>query len=668
MWLSPWDNDVRGGNQLAHAIWAFSTGGPFGSGPGWGDTEMIPAGNTDLVLPAIGEEWGAVGVATVFLLFGFLVARGFRAAVRADTHFGFFLGLGLSTLLSSEMLLISSGVLGVLPLSGVVSPFLSSGNTAMLANFLIFALLASISARGSRSPQPGLLPASARPLQFVLAGAAAVLLVFAVRYQVVADAAYLARDARTYEEDGVKRAQRNPRMNSLAREIPRGSIYDRNGVPLATSDWDELLRHQAEYAALGISPDAAASRFEARHYPFGSATAHLIGDLRTGENFDASNTSLVERDSNARLQGYEYSELAPLVRHRHQPGNPDIARILARDRTVRLTIDIRLQLRAQRILERRLRAAGASNGAVVVMSAVTGDLLAMVSAPAPDPPAARSAAATPDELLDRARYGQYPPGSAFKLVTAIAALVKDPALRYRTFLCRTLADGRAGAIIPGWNRPIKDDIGDRAHGTLDMERAIAVSCNAYFAQLGVHDVGSLALADTAARMGFSTGDPTELRCHSPPTARDRCWLPLLKWPAWRPPLPPEAACRKAAGSAIPVIRAPTLPLLYCPPLRPIFWRAPCGGWSPKGRRARPWPERPSPWPARPAQPNWTWARRTVGSSVLRLTMAMLPAAWPSPSWWSTAVTARAWPRPSPARSWKPREIWVGCHRRRYEPD
>ena len=219
----------------------------------------------------------------------------------------------------------------------------------------------------------------------------------------------------------------------------------------------------------------------------------------------------MERDSNARLQGYDYSELAPLVRHRHQPGNPDIARILARDRTVRLTIDIRLQLRAQRILERRLRAAGASNGAVVVMSAVTGDLLAMVSAPAPDPPAARSTAATPDELLDRARYGQYPPGSAFKLVTAIAALVKDPALRYRTFLCRTLADGRAGAIIPGWNRPIKDDIGDRAHGTLDMERAIAVSCNAYFAQLGVHDVGSLALADTAARMGFSTGDPNELR-------------------------------------------------------------------------------------------------------------------------------------------------------------
>jgi len=96
-------------------------------------------------------------------------------------------------------------------------------------------------------------------------------------------------------------------------------------------------------------------------------------------------------------------------------------------------------------------------------------------------------------------------------VTAIAALTKDPALRHRTYLCHGLGDGRAGTIIPGWNRPIKDDVGDHAHGTLDMERDIAVSCNAYFAQLGVHDVGSQALADTAARLGISTGDLRELR-------------------------------------------------------------------------------------------------------------------------------------------------------------
>src|SRR5436305_3229191 len=85
MWLSPWDNDVRGGDQLAHALWAFATGGATGSGPGWGDPGVIPAGNTDLVLPAIGEEWGFAGVACILVLFGILVGRGLRAARHADT-------------------------------------------------------------------------------------------------------------------------------------------------------------------------------------------------------------------------------------------------------------------------------------------------------------------------------------------------------------------------------------------------------------------------------------------------------------------------------------------------------------------------------------------------------------------------------------------------------
>ncbi len=490
MWMAPWDNDVHGGDQLAHSLWAFSTGGPAGSGPGWGDTAMIPAGNTDLVLPAIGEEWGFLGVVSVFLLLAFLVGRALRAARRCATEFGFFLAVGLGCLIAFEMMLITAGVLGALPLSGVVSPFLSSGNTAMIANFLIFAIIASISADAGKDEQAAVRAASLRPLQGVLLGAGLVLLGFAAKYQVFQDREYLARDAHAFELDGVKRPQHNPRLNSIAHEIPRGSIYDRNGIPVATSDWAELERHRAEYQALGISIEQACSRFESRHYPFGAALALVVGDLRTGENFHASNASLVEHDANRKLQGYEYAELAGLVRYRHEPGNPALARVLARDRTVHLTLDARLELRVREILGRRA-------GAVVVMDAASGDVLAMASGP--------------DDALDRARYGLYPPGSTFKLVTAMAALRKDPELKHRTFLCRRLPDGRAGNWIAGWNRPIQDDIGDRAHGTLDMGRAIAVSCNAYFAQLGVHDVGAAALAETAERMGIETGDPAEFR-------------------------------------------------------------------------------------------------------------------------------------------------------------
>ena len=359
--------------------------------------------------------------------------------------------------------------------------------------------------------QPEGLRAPLRRLKLVLAGAGVILLGFALRYQVLRDTDYLARDAHAFEEDNVKRPQHNPRINSLAREIPRGTIYDRNGVPLATSNWPELERHRDAYSSLGVSIEAADSRFDNRHYPFGAATVHLIGDLRTGENFHAGNASLVEHDANRRLQGYEYGELAPLIRYRHHPNNAGVASLLARDRSLRLTVDIRLQVRAKEILERHLRQAGVANGALVVMEAGTGDVLAMVSTPSTPPPAVRAAAPGPDELLDRARYGQYPPGSTFKLVTAMAALRGDASLTHRTYQCRPLGDGRCGNTVAGWNRAIKDDIGDRAHGTLDMERAIAVSCNAYFAQLGVHDVGSKALAEMADRLGLSTGDAAALR-------------------------------------------------------------------------------------------------------------------------------------------------------------
>ncbi|HKW97323.1 MAG TPA: FtsW/RodA/SpoVE family cell cycle protein [Bryobacteraceae bacterium] len=511
MWLSPWDNDVSGGDQLAQSIWAFSTGGLWGSGPGRGDPSLIPAGHTDLVLPAIGEEWGFAGVAVIGLLFAWLVRRSFRIARDAQDEYAVFLSVGLASLFALEMLLISGGVLGVIPLTGVVSPFLSFGNTAMLANFLLFALILSIS---NHDPRPEIGDPFVRPiarLSAVLGACALVLLGRAAYFQVARDQEFLARDVKVFESDGVKRAQHNPRLTSLAREIPRGNIYDRNGVLLATSNWNDLERDRAQYEKLGVSMDRVCSRLESRHYPFGELAAHFLGDWRTGENFHATNASLVEHDSNTKLAGYrDYAELAPLVRYRHHPGNTAIQQLRARDRNVRTSIDIRLQMKATEILERRLRAARRDKGAVVVMDAQSGDVLSLVSFPAPS----GGTPATPEELLDRARYGQYPPGSTFKLVTAIAALRADAHAAARTFQCRSFG-GRGGVQIPGWRRIIRDDVGDAAHGTLDMRQAITVSCNAYFAQLGVNVVGPDRLRDTLHVLQLPDADPAALKATMP---------------------------------------------------------------------------------------------------------------------------------------------------------
>ena len=516
MWLAPWNNEVRGGDQLAHSLWAFATGGTWGSGPGWGDPGVIPAGHTDLVLPAIAEEWGLPGVVAITLIFGILVARSFRIALRASNEYSVFLSAGLGILLVLEMLLISGGVLGAIPLSGVVSPFLSSGNTAMLANFLICAILLGISNQSARggfdddsSPTPRFASVFGKPLRisaWVFSVAACLLVTRAAYLEVFQSSDLLAKDALVYTADGVKRPEHNPRLNLLAAMITRGDIYDRQGILLATSERSKLEKNRDLYQKLGVSLDRTAPPVTSRFYPFGPATIQLLGDVRTGERFHATNASLIEHDSNRTLQGYrDYTELAPLIRYRHHPNNPQLQALLRRNRDVRSSLDIALQLKAVQIVGNHLIKLH-KKGAAVLLDADSGDLLALVNWPPPsgDQP-------DTDELFDRARYGEYPPGSTFKLVTAMAALRVNKDAANRTFICKRLPDGRAGTTIPGWRRPIRDDIGDRVHGALQMRQAIAVSCNAYFAQLGIFGVGSKSLFETAHSLGIDAGSERQVK-------------------------------------------------------------------------------------------------------------------------------------------------------------
>ena len=150
MWLSPWDNLVHGGDQLAHSLWAYATGGIAGTGIGQGDPQLVPAAHTDLILSALGEQWGFLGIAAVFALYAFLVYRALRIALRARSDYEFFLAAGMAAATALQVLLIAAGSLGVFPLSGVVTPFLSYGRTAMLANFILFGVLEAVSARQSQ--------------------------------------------------------------------------------------------------------------------------------------------------------------------------------------------------------------------------------------------------------------------------------------------------------------------------------------------------------------------------------------------------------------------------------------------------------------------------------------------------------------------------------------
>ena len=537
MWASPWNNVIHGGDQLAQSLWAYATGGFWGTGPGWGDPALVPAAHTDLILSALGEEWGFVGVAAVFAIYVFILYRTGRIALRARSDYEFFLAVGLGVAMALQILLIAGGSLGVLPLSGVVTPLLSYGRSAMLANFLVLAMLFSISSRPAADAQrnaPFRAPVEAAGLAL---GALALMIAGKAAYvQVMRSSAIMGEGTLVVQADGARRYQYNPRFQEIMRDIPKGGIYDRNGLPLATSNWDELEKHRAQYQQFGINIDLACSRTESRHYPFEGLTFHLLGDLRTRIRWGAGNTSFVERDSATRLRGYDdrptlvdvenpktgkmervvrydLRELVPLLRHRYDPNNPAVRRVLDRKRDVRMSLDARLEVRAGEILKAALQKAGQDKGSIVVLDPATGELLAAVSYPLPPigpgdavPEEAGEDAANP--YLDRARYGLYPPGSTFKVVTAMAALRNDPQLAKQTYSCIRLPDGRVGNYLHGSSRPIRDDIEDKSpHGTIDMERAVIVSCNAYFAQLGTYNVGAQHLFDMGGLLGISMAAP-----------------------------------------------------------------------------------------------------------------------------------------------------------------
>ena len=173
-----------------------------------------------------------------------------------------------------------------------------------------------------------------------------------------------------------------------------------------------------------------------------------------------------------------------------------------------MSIDARLQVRVAEILRNQLQAGqpgqgrGCGHGLRYRRPARRRQL------PASAAGRERQRTSDANPYLDRARYGLYPPGSTFKVVTAMAALRKDPQLAHKTYECVRLPDGRVGNFIKGSNRPIRDDVRTTRRTARSIwSTASSVSCNAYFAQLGTYDVGAEPLFETANLLGIATASP-----------------------------------------------------------------------------------------------------------------------------------------------------------------
>ncbi|MER6368650.1 FtsW/RodA/SpoVE family cell cycle protein [Streptomyces mirabilis] len=147
-WLHPFATIEagQGSNQLAQSLFAFAAGGMLGTGLGLGHSILIGfAAKSDFILATAGEELGLFGLCAIFLLYGLLVERGYRAGLALRDPFGRLLAIGLASIVALQVFVIAGGVTGLIPLTGMAMPFLAQGGSSVVTNWIIVALLIRVS-------------------------------------------------------------------------------------------------------------------------------------------------------------------------------------------------------------------------------------------------------------------------------------------------------------------------------------------------------------------------------------------------------------------------------------------------------------------------------------------------------------------------------------------
>jgi cell division protein FtsW (lipid II flippase) len=160
-WLHPMDyyDQLPGSGQLVEALFGMGWGGLIGRGFGNGFPERVPYAYSDFIVSTIGEELGLTAVMAVILCYGLIVERALRIALISRDGFGKLLAVGLGSVLALQVFVVIGGVTGLIPLTGLTTPFLSYGGSSLIANWVIVALLLRISDQ-ARRPVPRLEPDS----------------------------------------------------------------------------------------------------------------------------------------------------------------------------------------------------------------------------------------------------------------------------------------------------------------------------------------------------------------------------------------------------------------------------------------------------------------------------------------------------------------------------
>ena len=144
--LDPWQDPTGVGWQALQSAVAISQGGVSGLGLGesrakWG---FLPFSHTDFIFAIVAEELGFIGACLVILAFLSIGLAGLTAAFKAPDNFGQLLAAGITAWISIQAFVNLGAVLGMLPITGVPLPFVSSGGSSLVVTMAAFGILLNV--------------------------------------------------------------------------------------------------------------------------------------------------------------------------------------------------------------------------------------------------------------------------------------------------------------------------------------------------------------------------------------------------------------------------------------------------------------------------------------------------------------------------------------------
>jgi cell division protein FtsW (lipid II flippase) len=364
-WLNPFGDPMGASYQIIQSMVAIAEGDIVGAGPGLGSPGLIPVSVSDFIFSAIAEELGFLGVSAIILLLIVLLYRSIILAIRTQNSFHRYLTLGLIFYYGMQSILIIGGNIGLLPLTGVTLPFLSYGGSSLLVSFSGILILLTISDQTN-------VTAKSRSIYQPRYGLIGILLISVLILEIIVTSLL----SFWFNPSLINRPE-NPRWIIHDRFSERGNILDRDNQVIITNigeigQFQRINYHVPLYPVIGYThPVFGQTGIELSMYPY--------------------------------LRGIEGHPFATRFWHELLFNQPPTGL------DVRLTLDLEIQRTADDLL-------GANTGAVVLMNANSGEILAMATHPYFD--AANLETEWEDlindenaPLINRATQGLYPPGA-----------------------------------------------------------------------------------------------------------------------------------------------------------------------------------------------------------------------------------------------------------------